>query len=134
MNQEGTRNWPTGDAPAQAVNATLAVMAPTRRRHRRAGASSRSDPNPPPTATAVPAEPDSEPVPTVLAPSLTAPTAVAHADAPLTLVGTGRWSRFLNSALEHVHLTEMSARNAAVAQFFDDLWVVEDPPVVAIAG
>ena len=134
MNQEGTRNWPTGDAPAQAVNATLVAMAPARRRHRRAGASSRSDPNPPPTATAVPAEPDSEPVPTAPVPALTATTEVTHTDLPLTLVGTGRWSRFLNSALEHVHLTEMSARNAAVAQFFDDLWAVEEPPAAAIAG
>ena len=118
-----TGDWLTGDAPAQAVNATYAVMAPSRRRHRRAGASSRSDPNPPQTATAVPAEPDSEPVPTAPAPALTASTAVAHTDLPLTLVGTGRWSRFLNCALEHVHLTEMSARNAAVAQFFDDLGI-----------
>ncbi len=37
----------------------------------------------------------------------------------LELVATGRWSRFLSSALEHVKLAEFQERNAAVAEFFD---------------
>ena len=39
--------------------------------------------------------------------------------ADLGLVITGRWSRFLQAALEHVQLTELQERNAAVARFFD---------------
>ena len=44
-------------------------------------------------------------------------TSLPRAD--LGLVAEGRWSRFLQAALEHVHLTELQERNAAVARFFD---------------
>ena len=39
--------------------------------------------------------------------------------ADLGPVAEGRWSRFLQAALEHVQLTELQERNAAVARFFE---------------
>ena len=88
----------------------------TRRRQRPARAP-RSNPITAPTTPT--AEPDAEPAPL---PTPTEPTAADTADAPLSLVGTGRWSRFLNAALEHVVLVDLLARNAAIA---DHLWPQE---------
>ena len=40
------------------------------------------------------------------------------ADVPLSPIATGRWSRVINSALEHVQIVELLRRNEAVAEYF----------------
>ena len=72
-------------------------------------------PSAPMATAATDTPPELTPEPPPAPPPATPPPADTDTLSP---IATGRWSRFLSSALEHVQLAEYLQRNEAVAAFF----------------
>ena len=91
-----------------------AIMARRRRHSAAATAPPTANLVAPMATTTAQTPPELIPEPPPVPPPATPPPA----DTPLSLIATGRWSRVINSALEHVQIVELLRRNEAVAEYF----------------